>query len=251
MAGRPESRLDMKIRATVCRGLLKKRHSRGATDERDTTEKLLDTAERLFAEHGYDGVGMRALADEAGVNLGAATYHYGSKEQLYIEVFMRRFRPTNAERLQLLREAEANAKGKPLPVEVVVECMVRPPFQTVLKYPNFPALLARNLFLPPPFMQRVLHKEMGPQIEVFIGALARSLPAVPPELILLREIFTMGTVLISAGQFARLPAPVRENPVFFDYALKELIRYISAALASAPAVAEKDRPPLPFPIPRS
>jgi AcrR family transcriptional regulator len=228
---------------------LKTSSKKNSVDDRETTERLLDTAERLFAEHGFDGVGMRALAAEAGVNLGAATYHYGSKEALYVEAFMRRFRPTNAERMQLLREAETKTKGKPIPVEIVVECMVRPPFQTVLRYPNFPALLARNLFMPPPFMQQVLHKEMGPQVEVFVGALARALPKIPPDLILLRQIFTMGTVLISAGQFARLPAAVRGNPVFFEYALKELIRYISAALSSAPAVAEKDRPPLPFPIP--
>src|ERR1039457_3856450 len=96
--------------------------------ERETTERLLDTAERLFGEHGYDGVGMRLLADEANVNLGAATYHFGSKEALYIETFMRRFRPTNAERLQLLREAEAEAEGRPLAVERIVDCMIRPPF---------------------------------------------------------------------------------------------------------------------------
>ena len=103
-------------------------------DERETRERLLDTAERLFGELGYDGVGMRALAGEAKVNLGAATYHFGSKEALYIETFMRRFRPTNAERLRLLREAEAEAHGKPLRVEKIVDCMVRPPYLLGLKH---------------------------------------------------------------------------------------------------------------------
>jgi hypothetical protein len=45
-----------------------------ANVDKQTTERLLDAAERLFAEHGYDGVGMRALAEEAGVNLGAALH---------------------------------------------------------------------------------------------------------------------------------------------------------------------------------
>jgi AcrR family transcriptional regulator len=56
---------------------------------------LLDTAERLFDEHGYDA-GMRALAEEAKVNLGTAIYHYSSEEALCIKTFMRRFRPANA-----------------------------------------------------------------------------------------------------------------------------------------------------------
>ena len=41
-----------------------------------TAQKLLDTAERLFGEHGYSGVGMRALAQAAKVNLAATTYHF-------------------------------------------------------------------------------------------------------------------------------------------------------------------------------
>ena len=132
-------------------------------DCRETTGRLLDTAEKLFAEYGYDGVGMRALAEEAKVNLGATTYHYGSKQALYIETFMRRFRPTNAERLRLLREAEAASRGKPLPVEKIVECLLRPPFLLELNHPHFHALLARNLFMPPAFLYPVLHKEIQAQ----------------------------------------------------------------------------------------
>ena len=124
--------------------------------DKSTTEKLLNAAERLFAEHGYDGVGMRALADEAGVNLGAATYHYGSKQKLYIETVMRHFRPIGEDRAKLLPQAENAAKQEPLPVETIVDCMLRPPFLTFLKYPHFPALLARNLFVPPPCMQELL-----------------------------------------------------------------------------------------------
>src|ERR1035438_3219204 len=155
---------------------------------RQTTERLLDTAERLFGAHGYDGLGMRTLTEEAKVNLGAATYHFGSKEALSVETFMRRFRPTNAERLRLLREAEAESDGKPLVVEKIVDCMVRPPYMLGLKHPDFHELLARNLLMPPPFLHTAIHREMKPNVEVFIGALRRSLPKVPEDLIHLRTM---------------------------------------------------------------
>ena len=58
-----------------------------STDERETKERLLDAAERLFGEYSYEGVGMRMLADEAKVNLGAATYHFGSKQALSSKPF--------------------------------------------------------------------------------------------------------------------------------------------------------------------
>ena len=212
-------------------------------DERETTDRLLDTAERLFGEHGFDGVGMRALAEEAKVNLGATTYHYGSKEALYIETFMRRFRPANAERLRLLREARASAGGRPLPVETIVDCMVRPPYRLGLAHPDFHALLARNLFMPPPFMQEAMHREMGPNIEVFVEALHESLPDLPEDLMGLRVMFAMGSLTmftVHVGRMKRARPPGLDESV-----IKELVRFISGGLESAPATAAGDR--LPFP----
>ena len=45
----------------------------------DTKSRLLRVAERLFAEHGFDGVSVRQLTAAAGVNLAAVNYHFGSK----------------------------------------------------------------------------------------------------------------------------------------------------------------------------
>ena len=57
----------------------------------DTSAALLDAARELFAERGFDGASVRAITERAGVNLGAVTYHFGSKEALYhrvIETFL-------------------------------------------------------------------------------------------------------------------------------------------------------------------
>ncbi|MDR0705422.1 MAG: TetR/AcrR family transcriptional regulator [Planctomycetaceae bacterium] len=53
----------------------------------DTREILLEAACRLFAEHGFDNVSTRMIAQEAKVNLGSIHYHFGSKEGLYFETF--------------------------------------------------------------------------------------------------------------------------------------------------------------------
>ncbi len=58
-------------------------------DSLQTRERILDTCERLFGEHGYSGTSVRAIADAAGVNLAAAHYHFGSKTQLLEAVFQR------------------------------------------------------------------------------------------------------------------------------------------------------------------
>ncbi|HEY3382542.1 MAG TPA: TetR family transcriptional regulator [Vicinamibacterales bacterium] len=55
-----------------------------------TRERILDTAERLFAVHGFAGTSVREITDAAEANLGAVNYYFRSKENLYTEVFMRR-----------------------------------------------------------------------------------------------------------------------------------------------------------------
>jgi len=221
---------------------MQKRTSSHPAGEQETVQRLLDTAERLFGEHGYDGVGMRMLAAEAKVNLGAATYHFGSKEALYIETFMRRFRPTNVERLRLLHAAETKAKGAPLTVETIIDCMIRPPYQLGLTHPNFNTLLARSLFMPPSFLQAALHRELEPNAKVFIAAFCRSLPSAPEDLIRLRVMFLMGALLMFSVKMGKMRAA--RNAKFDESILKELVRFIASGLQGTPAVPAEDRPPI-------
>jgi len=221
-----------------------KTQSESAKDQATVT-RLLDTAERLFGELGYDGVGMRMLADEAKVNLGAATYHYGSKAALYIETFMRGFRPVNAERLRLLRDAETQAGGKPVSVEKIVECMIRPPFESGLEHPAFQKFLARNLLMPPPFIHAAIEKELLPGVEVFIAALKRARPDVPEDLLHLRSMFAMGALLMFSIHASEMPG--MNNAKSREAVLREMIGYVTAGLKSAPVVPASERPRLPFP----
>lgn len=50
-----------------------------------TKEALLQSAGELFAEYGFNGASTRAIADKAGANMAAINYHFGGKEQLYLE----------------------------------------------------------------------------------------------------------------------------------------------------------------------
>lgn len=57
------------------------------TNQKTTRQALLDAACQLFAEHGFDAVSTRMIADAAQVNLGGIHYHFGSKERLYVAAF--------------------------------------------------------------------------------------------------------------------------------------------------------------------
>ena len=68
----------------------------------DTKEKILDTAERLIGEQGYAATSLRQIIAEAGVNLAAVHYHFGSKEDLLDAVVVRKAGPVNEARLARL-----------------------------------------------------------------------------------------------------------------------------------------------------
>ena len=67
-----------------------------------TKQRILDSAESLFARHGFAGASLRQVTASAQVNLAAVNYHFGSKENLINEVFRRRLDSLNEERLAAL-----------------------------------------------------------------------------------------------------------------------------------------------------
>jgi AcrR family transcriptional regulator len=56
----------------------------------DKKTLILDTAEKLFSEMGYDGASTRTIAAKAGVNMAMLNYYFGSKDGLYKSVLERR-----------------------------------------------------------------------------------------------------------------------------------------------------------------
>src|SRR5215213_6345048 len=85
----------------------------GALASKDTKERILDAAERLFPAHGFAGTSLRAVTKEAGVNLAAVHYHFGTKEDLLRAVLGRIVIPVNRERLEMLEKVEAAAGSDP------------------------------------------------------------------------------------------------------------------------------------------
>lgn len=58
-----------------------------------TRERILDEAEALFANNGYHAVSVREITRAARCNLASVNYHFGNKQNLYLEVFRSRWLP--------------------------------------------------------------------------------------------------------------------------------------------------------------
>jgi AcrR family transcriptional regulator len=78
-----------------------------------TRERLLHTAERLFAARGFTATSVREITDGAEANLGAVNYYFRSKENLYAEVFTRRAELLRDPLVAAAREAAGCARADP------------------------------------------------------------------------------------------------------------------------------------------
>lgn len=81
--------------------------SSGTRQTGGTKARILDAAEDLFIEHGFEAMSMRQITSRAAVNLAAVNYHFGSKEALIHAMLSRRLDQLNQERLGILDRFDA------------------------------------------------------------------------------------------------------------------------------------------------
>ena len=75
-----------------------------------TRERLLDTAECLFAERGFVATSVRDITAAASSNIAAVNYHFGGKHNLYREVFRRRLAALRDQRIASIHDARDKAE---------------------------------------------------------------------------------------------------------------------------------------------
>jgi AcrR family transcriptional regulator len=161
-----------------------------------TKERILDAAETLFAEHGFEATSLRMITGAAGVNLAAVNYHFHSKEALVEAVFSRRIGPINQERLRLLEICEKAAGEGPPPIEELFRAFVEPP----LRMRGNPAchgadvgrIFGRLYSDPSESARRSFFGLMRPIMGPFISAFRRALPEMPLVELLWRLHFAVG-----------------------------------------------------------
>jgi TetR/AcrR family transcriptional regulator len=103
-----------------------------------TRDALLAAATELFAERGYEGVPVRAIARKAGVNNAMISYHFGGKRQLYREIV----RATFAE---ILARVEALGQSlRPAP-ELLREFIAMLGEEATRQHPYFPTMFLREV----------------------------------------------------------------------------------------------------------
>jgi AcrR family transcriptional regulator len=181
-----------------------------------TKARILDAAESLFMEHGYEATSLRAITAAADVNLAAVHYHFGSKEELFQSVLARRLDPMNRARLELLARLEADAAPSPLSCERVLTAFLIPAL-SLARDParggkDFLRLLGRAYADPAPFIRHFLSEQYGVTIARFKAAFARALPTLPARELSWRLHFIMGALSYTLAGTDALKLIAELNP---------------------------------------
>lgn len=212
--------------------------------EIDTKSRILDAAEELFMEYGFEATSLRLITTAATVNLAAANYHFGSKEELFQTVLTRRLDPMNQDRMQLLTSYETAAGNKALTCEVIISAMFIPALKLAHDQrqggKNFLRLLGRAYADPAPFIREFLSHQYAEMIARYRAAFARALPHLPREEVSWRLHFVMGALSYTlAGTDAlKVIAQFHPNEVNNDeLLLKRLAPFLAAGLRAPMANA--------------
>jgi len=168
-----------------------------------TRQRILDAAEKLFAEHGYANVSVRTVTTKARQNLAAVNYHFGSKDGLLEAVYLRRGHLLNEEREQLLREAEA--AGSPAPLETVLRAMLLPAIRWSMDGKGGRATFIRFLFRSyhdsTPALKQLRLKEAETLRTMMLPRLRAVLPGMPDGDLLWGIQFALGAMHYTIGDF--------------------------------------------------
>ncbi len=164
----------------------------------ETRTRILDAAEELFMQHGFEGTSMRLLTTRAAVNLAAVNYHFGSKDALIEAVFRRRLDPMNAARIAALEKVESEAAGRPLAPEAIIRAFVGESLRMIEDAKgggrNFIRLLGRTYTEPAKAIRALIGQMYAPTMERYKAALERALPQMPREELVWRMHFMFGTL---------------------------------------------------------
>ena len=208
----------------------------------DPRERILDVAQTLFATAGYAGTTTRDIARRARIKLGQLHYYFASKRALFEAVVSRLGRTVTERRRLLLAEAKRQWPKGDIPVEVLVEALVR---SLLLDEPNgrkgsrlgaATQLHARLQTDPDETASAVRAAIYDETTLSYVDAFCRALPGLPPAVIWWRIHFMMGAyvwTMLGPGRLAMISRG-RADPGDLDIAVREIVPFLCAGLTAAP-----------------
>ncbi|MFM2417763.1 MAG: hypothetical protein RL385_2486 [Pseudomonadota bacterium] len=198
-------------------------------------DRLLDSAERLFAERGFHGASVRDITSAAEVGLAAINYHFNTKEELFRDVVLRRASVLNEGRLALLADVNLARGSQVQRVSAIATAYITPLLQYGAQDPGFRAyfgLMAQvsNTALP---VLALLADHFNGVADRFVEALQKVYEDVPLQAVQHAYDCMVGSTLYAFSGNRRLESLARGtfHTGAYESEGKPLVAYIAGGLA--------------------
>ena len=202
-----------------------------------TKHKILDAAESLFAELGFDNTSLRAITSEADVNLAAVNYHFGSKKALIhavLERYLRVLMPAVDACL-----SDLSAKPNERDVRALFEAMVEPMLLLERVRPNgtsvFVQLFAWAYHESQGHLKKYMKVHYGEVMRRFNGMLYTTVPHLPKSEVFWRWHFALGScvfTMTSSKALSELAAADLGQTMHITQLIQRLIEFAAAGFAA-------------------
>ncbi|MGE0735849.1 MAG: TetR/AcrR family transcriptional regulator [Alphaproteobacteria bacterium] len=211
----------------------------GRTTKTLSAPRILDAAERLFADFGYNGVSIRDIAKAADANLSSVYYHFSSKRELLNEVCRRRMQPIVDRRVADMQAAMRETRaGRGNIVDIVaafIDSSIRMSLGGSAEAKRFRRLVGHLGIDPTPEVRAAIGAIYNDSVQTFIAAVRRAFPQAPPDALFWAAACSLGATLYTQGDMTRLQTMFdrRSPPDDAAAAVRRIARFIAGGLSAA------------------
>ncbi|USE39311.1 TetR/AcrR family transcriptional regulator [Endozoicomonas sp. SCSIO W0465] len=198
-----------------------------------TVDRILDAAEKLFAEHGFAETSLRSITSQAGVNLAAVNYHFGSKKSLIQAVFSRFLDPFVSNLSSALVTYQDNNDA--IDLEQILHLLVDQIMAVQPRSPEDLPVCMRLIGLAytqgQGHLKKYLRQVYGEVFQAYLQLLVKACPDLPMNDLFWRVYFILGSAVFTLSGADALRA-IAESDYGVESELEDIMRKMVPFMAA-------------------
>ncbi|WP_170302083.1 TetR/AcrR family transcriptional regulator [Desulfosarcina widdelii] len=212
-------------------------------------ERILETAERLFALNGFHRTTITQLTSEAKVNIAAVNYHFGSKRVLIEQIIERRL-PLISQRcleeLRKIRKTTIQECCQP-DIEDVLRAFIEPALTgngTIQNSAYFLLIASRGFYNPDDTIRNIFARHVKDNFQLCLELMRDVLPDLPERILLWRIHFAIGSLSHAMHLCGfQLPTPDISPPMeSMEFVVNQLLSFVTCGM-KAPCQGKNEMMP--------